>query len=150
MPFKSGKSGNDDTKFKPGKSGNPKGRSKTVSILRELQKSYTQAICSAYAESKDEVIKKIMELAKGGDPKIISLLHEIAFDKKIDNVIEKLATSNAAAIGESQSIIINKMASGEIEAAHGIIILNALKIRLESHAVQNVEARLDELLENKN
>lgn len=120
--------------FKPGQSGNPKG--KTPGRVKTAQ-----GICTMIAEYADEIIRTIIEAARGGDMLAAKLLIELICPslKPAEAPLPQLPDGSLAV---RFSAITAKLASGELFLGDGARLVDVL---LKAAKAED-DARFDELL----
>ncbi len=130
-----------DTKFKPGQSGNPNGRP------RGSRHKTTLAIENLLDGEGEEITRKAIELAKGGDMAAIRIcLDRLApprKDRHIEFTLPKMEKASDAA--EASAAIVEAVALGELTPSEAGELMKIVESYARSLQVSDFEARLERL-----
>jgi hypothetical protein len=128
-------------KFKSGQSGNPGGRPKGA--LNKITLA-TQALLDGEAEA---LTRKVVELAKGGNPMALRLCLERLLpprkDRPINFTLPKI--KGAEDLPKALLAILEAVANGEITPGEGQILTNILEAYRKGLEVADHEARITAL-----
>ena len=132
-----------DTKFKPGQSGNPAGRPKDKTPATLLRKSI--------ADDMPEIVKTLVDLAKGGDVQAAKVL--------LDRVCPPLRPQalpvnieTGATLPEAGGNVVNATLYGSIAPDIGSMLIRALAEQgklIELQEMADRLQRLEKLLESR-
>jgi hypothetical protein len=132
---------NKDHLFQKGESGNPSGKPKGA------RHKVTLAIEKLLDNEGEELTRKCIELAKGGDLVALRLcLERICPPRKSRPIAIDLPDSKTAdGVAEAQAAIVQAVGDGDITPDEGKILSEILEARRRSIETQEHEDRLNEL-----
>lgn len=132
-----------NTKFKPGQSGNPAGRPKDKTPATLLRKSI--------ADDMPEIVKTLVDLAKGGDVQAAKvLLDRICPPLRPQALPVNIETG--ATLPETGGNVVNATLSGNIAPDIGSMLIRALAEQgklIELQEMADRLQRLEKLLESR-
>ena len=130
-----------DTRFKPGQSGNPNGRP------RGSRHKTTLAIEKLLDGEGEEITRKAIELAKGGDMAAIRIcldrLAPTRKDRHIEFTLPKMEKASDAA--EASAAIVEAVALGELTPSEAGELMKIVESYARTLQVSDFEARLERL-----
>jgi hypothetical protein len=134
-----------DTRFKPGQSGNPSGRPKGS------RHRTTLAIEKLLDGEGEEITRKAIELAKGGDMAAIRIcLDRLApprKDRHIEFTLPKMEKASDAA--KASAAIVEAASSGELTPSEASEIMKIVESYARALQASDFEARLERLENQK-
>ena len=134
-----------DTRFKPGQSGNPNGRPKGS------RHKTTLAIEKLLDGEGEEITRKAIELAKGGDMAAIRIcldrLAPARKDRHIEVTLPKMERASDAA--DASAAIVEAASSGELTPSEAGELMKIVESYARSLQVSEFEARLERLENHK-
>ncbi len=127
-----------DTKFKPGQSGNPKGKPKGA---KDKRTAYREL----FENESEGLIKKAIELAKGGDTTCLKMC--------IDRIVSPYRSRDqkvqlddlTGTLTEKGEKIIIAMGNGELSPSDASSMLQALASQVRIIELDDIEERLKKL-----
>jgi hypothetical protein len=128
-------------KFKPGQSGNPGGRPKGA--LNKVTQA-TQALLDGEAEA---LTRKVVDLAKAGNPMALRLCLERVLPPRKDRFInfDLPPIQGAADLAQALGAILEAVAHGEITPGEGHVLTGILEAYRKGWEAVDFEARLSAL-----
>jgi len=125
-----------NTKFKPGQSGNPAGRPKNKTPATLLRKSI--------AEDMPDIVKTLVELAKGGDVQAAKvLLDRICPPLRPQALPVNIETG--ATLPETGGNVVNATLSGAVPPDIGAMLIRALAEQGKLIELQEMADRLERI-----
>jgi uncharacterized protein DUF5681 len=132
-----------DTKFKPGQSGNPKGKPRGAKDKRTAYRVL-------FEDESEELINKVIELAKGGDTTCLKMCIDrivSPYRAKDQKVVLDDITGTLTEKGEK---IIEAMGKGDITPSDTSSMLAALAAQARIVELDELEKRIGKLEKEKN
>lgn len=128
------------SKFLEGQSGNPQGRPVGIPDRR----TKLRALLHPHAE---ELVKKAVELALGGDVNALRLCIDRLIpkvkDESINTILPNSNLSNSNALIENNSAVLQAIAEGELTPEQGKVLTSILEIQQKMILNNDVVQRLD-------
>ena len=127
-----------DTKFKPGQSGNPKGKPKGA---KDKRTAYREL----FENDSEDLIKKVIELAKAGDTTCLKMCIDriVSPYRARDQVITLDDISGT--LTEKGEKIIEAMGNGELSPSDTASMLTALAAQVKIVEVDKLIKRIEKL-----
>lgn len=127
-----------DTKFKPGQSGNPKGKPKGA---KDKRTAYREL----FENDSEDLIKKVIELAKAGDTTCLKMCIDriVSPYRARDQVITLDDISGT--LTEKGEKIIEAMGNGELSPSDTASMLTALAAQVKIVEVDELIKRIEKL-----